>query len=63
VKRRTDVVGIVPTAAAAIRLVGAVLGEQHDEWQGGRRYLSGESLATLLTPPPAEAPTAPPLAG
>ena len=58
VRRRTDVVGIFPDRASIIRLVGAVLAEQHDEWIEGRRYLGLDVLtrarATLISTGPTD---------
>jgi putative transposase len=51
IKRRTDVVGIFPNAAAIVRLVGALMLEQNDEWAVSRRYMNLESLAVISDAP------------
>jgi transposase-like protein len=57
IRRRTDAVGIFPTREAIIRLVGAVLAEQTDEWAEGRRYLGLDILTRCrLTPIPTTEP-------
>ena len=45
IRRRTDVVGIFPDRNSAIRLIGAGLAEEHDDWAEGRRYLGLDVLA------------------
>ena len=53
IDRRAKVVGIFPNTAALLRLTTAILQEQHDEWQDGRRHFSHQSMARLNpeTPP------------
>ncbi len=50
IKRRADVVGIFPDERSIVRLIGAVLLEQNDEWQLQHRYMQVEAMAELLQP-------------
>lgn len=56
IARRSDVVGIYPNDASLVRLAGALLIEQNDEWLVGRRYLSAESLSGLYATEQARGP-------
>ena len=47
IKRRSDVVGIFPNEAAVVRLIGALLLEQNDEWATTRRYMTLETLGSV----------------
>jgi len=51
VKRRADVIGIFPNGRAVVRLVGALMLEQCDEWAASRRCMSLESLTALSDDP------------
>jgi transposase-like protein len=56
VKRRADVVGIFPNEASILRLIGAVLLEQNDQWQTQSRYMQVEAMAEItLADTPAKA--------
>ncbi|MBL6081188.1 transposase, partial [Belnapia sp. T18] len=57
IKRRTDVVGIFPNDAAAVRLVGAILLEQSDEWATQRaRYMTLETIGAISDTAPVSLP-------
>ena len=47
IRRRTRVVGVFPSVASAMRLIGMILLEQTDDWHAGKRYMSEESMQQL----------------
>ena len=58
IKRRSDGVGIFPNEEAVVRLIGALLLEQNDEWAAQRaRYMSMETIAPLSDDPTVRRPT------
>ena len=57
IKRRTDVVGILPNEAAAVRLIGAILLEQSDEWATQRaRYMTLDNIGAISDTAPVSLP-------
>jgi transposase-like protein len=51
IKRRADVIGMFPNDAAVVRLVGALMLEQNDEWAVSRRYMTLETLGSVSHKP------------
>lgn len=56
IKRRTNVAGIFPNDASIVRLVGAMMLEQNDEWSLNRRYMQLEGLQALSDTAPTRLP-------
>jgi len=50
IRRRTRVVGVFPSIASAMRLIGMILLEETEDWHAGKRYMSEESLQQLYAP-------------
>ncbi len=62
VKRRANVVGIFPNEASILRLIGAVLMEQNEEWQLQHRYMPQHTMAEVVGEPPQDGSSALPIA-